>query len=186
MYCYKCGTKLPDDAEYCFKCGAKMPSKTEDTKVLEQTEVPDTATIQKEAAKDTDVKDSATNITNSSNNNPAGSNLSSKTGSILALIVFLIVGGLARTIVRDYYRSSPGQQHYMGMVIASYIGAMIVGFLCGIIPAYVAYKYGNFENPVRVAIIILIIFVIVGMASGLIATVPLAIISLIVLFFRKK
>ena len=25
MFCMKCGTKLPDDAEFCFKCGTRVP-----------------------------------------------------------------------------------------------------------------------------------------------------------------
>ena len=24
MFCHKCGTKIPDDAEYCYRCGTKV------------------------------------------------------------------------------------------------------------------------------------------------------------------
>ena len=26
MFCPKCGTRMPDDAEFCIKCGTKLPA----------------------------------------------------------------------------------------------------------------------------------------------------------------
>ena len=30
MFCYKCGTAIPDDSIYCLKCGTKVQSSTQE------------------------------------------------------------------------------------------------------------------------------------------------------------
>lgn len=29
MFCYQCGTEIPDNSAFCFSCGAKIPTGTE-------------------------------------------------------------------------------------------------------------------------------------------------------------
>lgn len=36
MFCYKCGTEIPDESEFCLKCGTKMPNNG--SEAIEQTE----------------------------------------------------------------------------------------------------------------------------------------------------